>query len=106
MSSPHILNGLAEVADRYDALLCDIWGVVHDGRTPFAEACAAMERFSVERGPVVLISNSPRPADGVVEQPAQLKVPRMAWQALVTSGDVTRTLLADRAPGPAWAIGP
>jgi HAD superfamily hydrolase (TIGR01459 family) len=60
----------------------------------------------VERGPVVLISNSPRPADGVVEQLAQLKVPRAAWRALVTSGDVTRTLLADRAPGPAWAIGP
>lgn len=106
MSSPQILNGFAEVAGRYDALLCDVWGVVHDGRTPFAEACAALERFAAERGPVVLISNSPRPAAGVAAQLAQLRVPRAAWSVLVTSGDVTRTLLADRAPGPAWAIGP
>jgi HAD superfamily hydrolase (TIGR01459 family) len=106
MFSPQVLTGLAEVAARYDALLCDVWGVVHDGQAPFAEACAALERFSAERGPVVLISNSPRPAAGVEAQLAQLRVPRAAWSALVTSGDVTRALLADRAPGPAWAIGP
>jgi HAD superfamily hydrolase (TIGR01459 family) len=55
---------------------------------------------------VVLISNSPRPAPGVVEQLADLGAPGAAWNAIVTSGDVTRRLLAERAPGPAWRIGP
>jgi HAD superfamily hydrolase (TIGR01459 family) len=55
---------------------------------------------------VVLISNSPRPCGPVIEQLDSLGVPRRAWSHIVTSGDATRLLLADRAPGPAWKIGP
>ena len=98
--------GLSDLADAYDVLLCDVWGVIHNGREHFPEACAALARFAVERGPVVLISNSPRPAHDVVPQLDGLGVPRAAWSALVTSGDATRLLLAQRAPGPAWVIGP
>lgn len=99
-------SGLSDLADRYDVLLSDVWGVIHNGREHFPDACAALARFGAEKGPVVLISNSPRPAAGVIEQLDQLGVPRTAWSAIVTSGDVTRTLLGQRAPGPAWRIGP
>ena len=54
----------------------------------------------------MLISNSPRPAPEVVAQLDGLSVPRDAWTDIVTSGDATRTLLRERAPGPAWRIGP
>lgn len=101
-----IIAGLSQVADRYDAILCDVWGVIHNGEECFAEACGALQRFQEERGPVVLISNSPRPSPDVKAQLHALLVPDAAWSAFVTSGDVTRTLLAERAPGPAWAIGP
>ena len=103
---PRLLAGLREIADRYDALLCDIWGVVHNGRTPFADGCSALARFRAERGPVVLISNSPRPSADVAGQLDALGVPREAWSAIVTSGDATREELRGRAPGPAWALGP
>ena len=103
---PRLLSGLSDVAKRYDALLCDVWGVVHNGRTPFADGCAALIRFAAERGPVVLVSNSPRPCADVAKQLDALGVPRGAWSAIVTSGDATRDELAARAPGPAWAIGP
>jgi HAD superfamily hydrolase (TIGR01459 family) len=106
MTTPAILHGLSEIAPDYDALLCDVWGVVHNGRERFAEACAALARFRAERGPVILISNAPRPAADVLPQLAALGVPREAWTTMVTSGDATRALLAERAPGPAWAIGP
>jgi HAD superfamily hydrolase (TIGR01459 family) len=106
MFPPRIPIGLGAVAEPYDATLCDIWGVIHNGRDSFADACAALQRFQRERGPVVLISNSPRPSPDVIAQMQALGVPDDAWSALVTSGDVTRTLLAARAPGPAWAIGP
>jgi HAD superfamily hydrolase (TIGR01459 family) len=87
-------------------LLCDVWGVIHNGRERFPEACAALERFAKERGPVILISNSPRPSPAVQEQLTELQVPREAWTSFVTSGDATRALLAQRSPGPAWRIGP
>jgi HAD superfamily hydrolase (TIGR01459 family) len=106
MSAPHILTGLSQVADRYDAILCDVWGVIHNGVDSFAEACGALQRFQEERGPVVLISNSPRPSADVVAQLHALLVPDAAWTKFVSSGDVTRALLAERAPGPAWHIGP
>jgi HAD superfamily hydrolase (TIGR01459 family) len=106
MTTPAILHGLSEIAPNYDALLCDVWGVVHNGRERFAEACDALTRFKAERGPVILISNAPRPAADVLPQLDALGVPREAWTTMVTSGDATRTLLAERAPGPAWAIGP
>ena len=98
--------GLAELANDYDVLLSDVWGVIHNGREHFAPACAALARYRAERGPVVLISNSPRPAHDVIPQLDQLGVPREAWSTLVTSGDATRLLLAQRAPGPAWILGP
>ena len=106
MTSPTTISGLRELAGRYDVLLCDVWGVIHNGRESFPIACAALAQFAAEVGPVILISNSPRPHDPVVEQLDGLGVPREAWSQLVTSGDATRLLLAERAPGPAWAVGP
>ena len=100
------LSGLSDIAADYDVLLCDVWGVIHNGRERFPEACAALERFAAERGPVILISNSPRPSSDVALQLDQLEVPRTAWTTFVTSGDATRELLTARAPGPAWRIGP
>jgi HAD superfamily hydrolase (TIGR01459 family) len=106
MTQPAILNGLSEIADQYDVLYCDVWGVLHNGRESFPAAIEAIRRFHAERGPVVLISNAPRPARDVVPQLRALKVPDEAWSAFVTSGDATRAELAKRRPGPAWAVGP
>jgi HAD superfamily hydrolase (TIGR01459 family) len=106
MSAPTTVAGLAEIASQYDVLLCDVWGVIHNGRESFPAACAALGRFIAERGPVILISNAPRPSSDVHPQLDALRVPRAAWSAFVSSGDATRALLAERAPGPAWAIGP
>src|ERR1700753_4247649 len=100
------LSGLSEIASRYDAVLCDVWGVIHNGREAFPAPCTALARFAAERGPVVLISNAPRPAEAVHSQLAQRGVPRAAWNGFVTSGDATRSLLAARSPGPVFALGP
>ncbi|MGZ6019157.1 MAG: TIGR01459 family HAD-type hydrolase [Phenylobacterium sp.] len=106
MTAPKLAAGLSDIAGAYDALLCDVWGVIHNGRESFPAACAALGRYRETRGPVILISNSPRPHGPVIEQLDGLGVPREAWSHIVTSGDATRLLLAERAPGPAWKIGP
>ncbi|HTK36654.1 MAG TPA: TIGR01459 family HAD-type hydrolase [Caulobacteraceae bacterium] len=106
MPSPRLISGLSDVAGAYDALLCDVWGVIHNGRESFADACEALVRFQRERGPVILVSNAPRPSRAARGQLHALKVPDAAWADFVTSGDVTRAELSARAPGPVWAVGP
>ena len=106
MTSAQIASGLSQLASRYDVLLCDVWGVIHNGREAFPAACNALTRFREAGGQVVLISNAPRPNAGVVAQLDAMAVPRAAISAVVTSGDATRTLLAAKAPGPAWKLGP
>jgi HAD superfamily hydrolase (TIGR01459 family) len=106
MSAPTAIAGLSQIASSYDVLLCDVWGVIHNGRESFSAACDALARFRAERGPVILITNAPRPNGPVSLQLDGLGVPRQAWSRIVTSGDATRVLLAERAPGPAWRVGP
>jgi HAD superfamily hydrolase (TIGR01459 family) len=102
----HTLDRLADLAGRYDVLLCDIWGVIHNGAESYPGPCAALAAWRETVGPVVLISNAARPNPDVMLQLDGLGVPRGAYSAVVTSGDVTRVFLAERAPGPAFKIGP
>ncbi|MBX7249294.1 MAG: TIGR01459 family HAD-type hydrolase [Caulobacteraceae bacterium] len=106
MSAPTVIAGLSEIADQYDAVLSDVWGVIHNGRESFPEACEALIEFGRRRGPVVLISNVPRPARFVLSQLKELGVPRETWSGFIASGDATFAELVKRAPGPAWAVGP
>jgi HAD superfamily hydrolase (TIGR01459 family) len=100
------LAGLSRLAGDYDVLFCDIWGVIHDGARAFPSACEALIRWRETVGPVILISNSPRPFEGVAAQLDELGAPRQSWTAIVTSGDASRALLAERSPGPVYRIGP
>lgn len=100
------ISGLGLLAGLYDAVLCDIWGVVHNGVTAHAGAVDALTRFRSGGGRVVLISNAPRPAGEVEKMLAALDVPRAAWDAIVTSGDMTRLLLQARAGQAMYHLGP
>ena len=46
MTAPHLISGLSDIAGQYDVVLSDVWGVIHNGRESFPEACAALERSS------------------------------------------------------------
>ncbi|HXR94404.1 MAG TPA: TIGR01459 family HAD-type hydrolase [Rhizomicrobium sp.] len=106
MSEPRLITGLAEIAPDHDALICDIWGVVHNGHAPFPEAAEALRHFRRERGPVVLLSNAPRLPDSVVKQFHRLGVATDCCDAIVTSGGATREELEKRGPLSLYYIGP
>ena len=90
------ISGLGEISDRYDAILCDIWGVLHNGVASFAPASAALASFRRRGGAVVLITNAPRPSPPIRQQVLQLGVPPEAFDAIVTSGDVTIGLMEEQ----------
>ena len=97
---------LSALAEHYDALLCDVWGVIRDGRALIPSAIDALQRYRAQGGVVVLLSNSPRRAASLDSFLAQMGAPKDAWDDVVSSGEATFSLLSARAPGPAYKLGP
>ena len=101
-----LTNHFATLAPNYDVVLSDVWGVVHNRLAAWPDACAALPRFRAGGGTVVMISNAPRPGEHVKKFLDHLKVPRDAYDAIVTSGDVSRAIVAGRAGEPMHHLGP
>ncbi len=97
---------LSALASQYDGLLCDIWGVIHNGVAAFDDAVDALCRYRASGRHVVLITNAPRPAKDVYPQLERLGVPRDAFDCIVTSGDVTRNLIQGDPDTPLFHFGP
>jgi len=93
------------LADRYDVLLCDVWGVVHNSIVAFPQAADALARFRQRGGAVVLITNAPRPGTIVGHYLDKLGLPRSSYDAIMASGDVTRGAIAKR-QGSVYHLGP
>ena len=101
-----IISALPEVSDQYDALFVDLWGCVHDGRKALPAAVAALQAYRKTGGKVVLVTNSPRPRDGVEKQLQQFGVPQDAWDSIATSGDSARSAMFRGVVGEkVWFIG-
>src|SRR5690242_17460065 len=94
--APPIYRGLSQFVGRYDALVCDVWGVIHDGVRAYDQACEALSRFRRDVGPVVLLSNAPRVLRDVIAQFERLGVPKDCYDAIITSGMAAREDLAQR----------
>jgi len=106
MPLPQLLTGLSEIAHDYDALVCDVWGVLHNGSVAMPDACAALKRFRETQGRVVLLSNAPRPKRDVEAMFARLGVALDCYDEIVTSGIATRADLERRRPRRMFHLGP
>lgn len=106
-SRPALVEGLKSFAENYDLILCDVWGVLHNGVKAYESASDALTRFRAKGGRVVLLSNAPRPGSAVeVQLTENFKVPRSAYDAIVTSGDLTRLAIEERIDKIVHHIGP
>jgi HAD superfamily hydrolase (TIGR01459 family) len=103
---PEIIEQFAPLRRAYDVLLCDVWGVVHNGLRSFPAACEALRRFRASGGTVILITNAPRPGAAVVRILERFKVPPEAYDAIVSSGDVTRAIVESRLSQKVFHLGP
>ena len=103
---PHLIPHFESIAVDYDVLLCDVWGVVHNGVAAFPQACDALMRARAAGATVVFITNAPRPSPVIVRQLEHLRVPRETYDGIVTSGDVTRGVIESRAGQSLYHLGP
>jgi HAD superfamily hydrolase (TIGR01459 family) len=96
MPPTRFISGLSEIAGDYDALICDVWGVIHDGSRSFPDACDALRRFRSLYGPVALLSNAPRPKSDLLQQFEGFGIPADCYDEIITSGMATRLDLKQR----------
>lgn len=101
-----ILSSIRPAGQNRKAWLVDIWGVMHNGVTPYSSAVDACQRFREQGGVVLLLSNSPRTRAGVIAQLRQIGVPNETYDEVVTSGDATRVLIAAVDDQPVFHLGP
>jgi HAD superfamily hydrolase (TIGR01459 family) len=101
-----LIERFAPLAHGYDVLFCDVWGVVHNGVAAFADACAALGRFREDGGTAILLTNAPRPDAAVMRILDRLGVPRASYDAIVSSGDVTRGVVEARPGQRVFHLGP
>lgn len=99
-------SGLSRIADRYDAVLCDVWGVLIDGRVHFPLAAAALEKFRKRRGTVVLMTNASRPSEEIRAQLDRLGLPRGCYDNLVSAGQLTLSEIIARRGQACHHLGP
>jgi HAD superfamily hydrolase (TIGR01459 family) len=100
------ISGLSEISGAYDAILCDIWGVLHNGVASVSTASETLVSFRRRGGVVVLISNAPRPSPSIQRQVLKLGVSPQAFDAVATSGDVTIGLIEQQTGDRVLHIGP
>ena len=84
-----IIQSLAEISDGYDAVLCDLWGVYHNGVKPHAAAVEALRAYRQRGGLVALLTNAPRPDFSTAAQLARMGAPEDTHDVIATSGDAT-----------------
>ena len=106
MTSLRFVEQLRGLVDGVEVILSDIWGVVHNGLESFPEACEALHTYRQRGGTVILITNAPRPADSVQRQLRKLGVADETYDAIVSSGDLTRNFVADHPGKKMFWIGP
>lgn len=87
------ISGLGEIVDRYDALVLDLWGVVHDGVAPYPGVIDCLERLRAADVSVVMLSNAPRRAAAAAVGLGLMGIGPDHYSAIVTSGEVTRRML-------------
>lgn len=106
MTTLRFVEHLRDLIDQTDVLLSDIWGVIHNGLEAFPEACEALLAFRKRGGTVIMITNAPRPADSVQRQLRKLHVADETYDAIVSSGDLTRNFVAERKGQSMFWLGP
>src|SRR3954462_431853 len=106
MTSLRFVEQVRDLVGGVEVILSDIWGVVHNGLESFPEACEALHTYRSRGGTVILITNAPRPADSVQRQLRKLGVADETYDAIVSSGDLTRLYVADHPGRKMFWLGP
>ena len=93
---PSEISSLSEIADRYDVVLIDVWGVTHNGVKPFPNAIAAYKKLKACGKTLVILSNAPRLPDITRQRLSDMGIDDTLFDDVMTSGLECYQALRDR----------
>jgi HAD superfamily hydrolase (TIGR01459 family) len=101
------VNNFSEISNQYNALICDIWGVIHNGQELFPGINECLLNFKMLNNVVILLSNAPRPSSYVSSVLDKLGFKDECYDGIITSGDLTKKSLDEKIFGEnCYHIGP
>ncbi|PIO99582.1 TIGR01459 family HAD-type hydrolase [Pleomorphomonas carboxyditropha] len=107
MQELDMITGLSTLAEAYDGVICDVWGVLHNGISPYPAAAEALSRFRALGKAAVLLTNAPRPAKNIEDLlKRQYAIGSDSYDEIVTSGSVARKVFENEPRRRVFHLGP
>lgn len=101
------INNFSEICEKYDSIICDIWGVIHNGQELFSSSVDCLYNLKNKGYPVILVSNAPRPGEEIKLMLEKMGLEKNCYDKIITSGDLTQKILNDGSLGQnCYHIGP
>ncbi|MCB2107249.1 MAG: TIGR01459 family HAD-type hydrolase [Rhodobacteraceae bacterium] len=91
-----MLISLREIAADYDGFILDLWGLIHDGETPYPPAAATLAALQGAGKKTLLLSNAPRRASALIDAMNKMGISRSLYGEVLSSGEATRAAMIDR----------
>lgn len=104
--SAEYLTGISSIAEHYDAFICDLWGVLHDGVRSFPQAVDCLQKLRGQSKKILILSNAPRRATEVTQRMGELGIPAELYDFALSSGEETWEHLKSRRDPWYQALGP
>ena len=101
------INNFSEIFEKYDSIICDIWGVIHNGQELFSSSVDCLYDLKNKGYPIILVSNAPRPGEEIKLILEKMGLKKNCYDKIITSGDLTQKILNDGSLGQnCYHIGP
>lgn len=96
MTALRAIAGLREVSEEYDGFILDLWGLVHDGATPYPTSRDTLLALKAAGKKTLLLSNAPRRAYALVEAMTRMGLARDLYGEVLSSGEAVNQALIRR----------
>ncbi|MDA9643054.1 TIGR01459 family HAD-type hydrolase [bacterium] len=93
IKKPIKINNFSEIDEKYDSIICDIWGVIHNGDELFSSSVECLLRYKKLGYPIILVTNAPRPSSEIKVILEKMGLNEKCYDKIITSGDLTQKIL-------------
>ena len=93
IKNPIEISNFSEIEEKYDSIICDIWGVIHNGQELFKSSIECLLRYKDIGYLIILVTNAPRPSAEIKNILQKMGLNEKCYDKIITSGDLTQKIL-------------